>query len=112
MSGAPRGPRKVRKQRLFARELKSMMYAFGDVEEPLPESVTLLEDIVKDYLIDTCYKAAASSGNRAKIKVDDFKFALRKDSRKLGRVEELLRMQKVIADARRQYRFDEKEDIV
>jgi transcription initiation factor TFIID subunit 13 len=35
--------------------------------------------------------------------VDDFKVALRHDSRKLGRVEELLYYQKVIAEARRQF---------
>jgi transcription initiation factor TFIID subunit 13 len=50
----------------------------------------------------------ASQARRNKIKVDDFKFALRHDPRKLGRVEELLVMSKVIADARKQ--FDDKPE--
>lgn len=51
----------------------------------------------------------ASQARRNKIKVDDFKFALRRDSKKLGRVEELLVMAKVIADARKQ--FDDKQEV-
>jgi len=51
----------------------------------------------------------ASQARRNKIKVDDFKFALRRDPKKLGRVEELLVMAKVIADARKQ--FDDKQDV-
>ena len=42
-----------------------------------------------------------------RVKVDDFKFALRKDTKKLGRVEELMALQKEITDARKL--FDEKQ---
>lgn len=54
-----------------------------------------------------CHEAArlATHAKRNKIKVDDFKFALRRDPLKLGRVEELLAMSKEISDARKQ--FDE-----
>lgn len=86
------------------------MYAFGDSPAPLPESVEVLDEIVSEYIVDMCHSAArmASSARRNKIKVDDFKFALRRDARKLGRVEELLVMSKVIADARKQ--FDDKPE--
>lgn len=43
----------------------------------------------------------ARTANRAKIKVEDFKFAVRNDPKKLGRIEELLVLQKVIQDAKR-----------
>jgi transcription initiation factor TFIID subunit 13 len=43
----------------------------------------------------------ARTSGRAKIKVDDFKFAVRNDPKKLGRIEELLQLQKVIQDAKR-----------
>lgn len=58
--------------------------------------------------MDMCHDAArsAAQARRNKIKVDDFKYALRKDKRKLGRVEELLVMSKVIAEARRQFEGD------
>jgi len=50
-----------------------------------------------------CIEAARIAAPRHKLKVDDFKIALRNDPRKLGRVEELLYLQKVIADARKQF---------
>jgi len=48
-------------------------------------------------------EAARIAAPRHKLKVDDFKVALRNDARKLGRVEELLYYQKVIAEARKQF---------
>jgi transcription initiation factor TFIID subunit 13 len=45
----------------------------------------------------------AKSANRQKIKVDDFKFAIRKDKIKLGRVEELLYLQKEITEAKKMF---------
>ncbi|KAL7273690.1 Transcription initiation factor TFIID subunit 13 [Rhizina undulata] len=106
-----RRPRQ-RRQQLFVKELRSLMYAFGDDPEPLPESVSVLDEIVTEYIVDMCHDAArmALQARRNKIKVDDFKFALRRDPKKLGRVEELLVMSKVIAEARKQ--FDDKQDVV
>lgn len=55
-----------------------------------------------------CHDAAkvATHAKRNKIKVDDFKFALRRDPKKLGRVEELLSMNKFIHDVRKQIKDD------
>ncbi|KAF8474995.1 transcription initiation factor IID, 18kDa subunit [Kalaharituber pfeilii] len=96
---------RARRQHLFARELRSLMYGCGDDPNPLNESVELLDDLVTEYIIDMCHEAAkmATHARRNKIKVDDFKFALRRDPKKLGRVEELLLMSKVIAEARKQF---------
>lgn len=84
------------------------MYGIGDDPNPLQESVELLDDLVTEYIVDMCHEAAkmATHARRNKIKVDDFKFALRRDPKKLGRVEELLLMSKVIADARKQFNDD------
>jgi transcription initiation factor TFIID subunit 13 len=96
--------------RPLTRPVRTLMYAYGDDPDPLPESVQVLDEIVTEYIVDMCHDAArmASQARRNKIKVDDFKFALRHDPRKLGRVEELLVMSKVIADARKQ--FDDKPE--
>ncbi|KAF3907343.1 hypothetical protein ABW20_dc0109739 [Dactylellina cionopaga] len=131
--GTRRGPRPQRRQPFFSKDLKVIMYAFGDDFQPFTESVNTLDEIVTEYvsplaplnlyavltfnsligrlldryIIEMCHEAAksASHARRNKIKVDDFKFALRRDPSKLGRVEELLAMTKVIQDARKQ--FDE-----
>lgn len=86
--------------------VKSMMYAFGD-EDPSMESVSVMEDILHDYITSLCVEAARCAGPR-KVRVDDFKFALRRDPKKLGRVEELLNLQKEIAQAKKL--FDDKEE--
>lgn len=97
--------RRRRKTRLFTGDVKALLYAFGDVEEPNYETVNVLEDVLINYLIDTCHDAAAfaKTTHRQKIKVDDFKFALRKDPMKHGRIQELLALQKIITDAKKQF---------
>lgn len=97
--------RKRKRANLFSNDLKSLMYAFGDVPNPHPESVAVLEDILQDYIVSICHEAyrMAVAANRQKIKVDDFKFAIRNDPKKLGRVDELLHLQREIAEARKTF---------
>ncbi|ODQ61139.1 hypothetical protein WICANDRAFT_17083, partial [Wickerhamomyces anomalus NRRL Y-366-8] len=97
--------RKRKKTKFFTNDVRSLLYAFGDVANPLPETVSTLEDILISYVIDTCHEASAyaKTTRRQKIKVEDFKFVLRRDPVKHGRVGELLSLQKVIADARKQF---------
>ncbi|KAM0747953.1 TFIID-18kDa-domain-containing protein [Meredithblackwellia eburnea MCA 4105] len=97
---AQRGTRKILKKGLFAKDLQSMMYGFGDDVYPAQDSITMMEELLIDHITDVCLQAQRVSTNRGKIKVDDFKFALRHDPKKLARVDELLFMQEVIARAR------------
>jgi len=102
-----------RRQRgpLFTNDLKALLYAFGDVETPYIESVGVLEDILQEYIFVICQEASrmARAAGRQKIKVDDFKFALRNDPRKLGRVERLLVLQKEFDAARKEYDYSRLE---
>lgn len=50
---------------------------------------------------------SASYSRRNKVKVDDFKFILRHDSQKLGRVTELLNMDRDIKIKRKAFVVDE-----
>ncbi|KAI9817654.1 MAG: Transcription initiation factor TFIID subunit 13 [Phylliscum demangeonii] len=94
----------------FTKELKLLMYAYGDDREPLEETVKILDELVTDFIIEMCHEAAVSAtlARRQKIKVDDFRFALRTDAVKLGRVQELLHMDKVLKDWRKL--FNENDD--
>lgn len=47
------------------------------------------------------------SDSRGKVRIDDFKYILRKDKKKIGRIEELLYMSEDIRRAKQL--FDEKE---
>lgn len=104
-------PPHVKKTRtLFDRpQVEAFLLAFGDNDYPLPETVRVLDEIVTDYIIETCHEAAAVAhhARRAKIKLDDFKFMLRRDTGKLGRVSEMLETDKELKRKRKAFDTDE-----
>lgn len=98
-----------------------MMYGFGDSARPANDTINMMEELLIEHITDVvrpfsvrlapmatesgrltkqCIQAHRISTNRGKIKVDDFKFALRKDSKKLARIDELLFMKEDIDRAR------------
>lgn len=89
--------------------VESFLIAYGDDVSPLPSTIRVLDEIVTDYIIETCHEAAAVAhhARRQKIKLDDFKFMLRKDATKLGRVSEMLEMQKELIRKRKAFDTDE-----
>lgn len=91
---------------LTIKTVASMMYAFGDTDSTT-ESIAVMEDILTDFITELCLGASRAAGQRQKVRVDDFKFVLRNDPKKLGRVEELLNLQKEIQKAKKL--FDEEE---
>ncbi|AET41445.1 Taf13p Ecym_8158 [Eremothecium cymbalariae DBVPG len=97
--------RKLKKTNLFSKDIASLLYAYGDSPQPLPETVQCVDELVVGYLTDICTSAykCAQTVHRTKIKVEDFRFVLRNDAVKLGRAEELIAINKVIVDARKQF---------
>ena len=89
--------------------MEAFLLAFGDNDYPLPETLRLLDEIITDYIIETCHEAAsvAHHARRAKIKLDDFKFMLRRDTGKLGRVSEMLETDKELKRKRKAFDTDE-----
>ncbi|KAF4314490.1 putative transcription initiation factor TFIId subunit 13 protein [Botryosphaeria dothidea] len=124
----PRMRMRQKGQQFDTRDLEAYLIAFGDDRNPLPETVRVLDEIITEYasscsnpvgylaetasfIIETCHEAAlcASYSRRAKIKVDDFKFILRKDPVKLGRVTELLNKEKEIKSQRKVFAVDDEQ---
>lgn len=101
------GRRKTVRKGMFSRDLKLLMYGFGDVANPAADSIAVMDDLVIDYITEMCQKASGVAENRGKVRVEDFKFVLRKDAKKLARVEELLYMSEDIRRAKQL--FEEKE---
>ncbi|KAF8682279.1 AAA protein [Rhizoctonia solani] len=93
----------------FTKDLRPMMYAFGDHSNPAPDTVTVMEEILMDYMIDVCTTAMKKT-KRTNIQIDGLREALSHpaDVKKLARMEELLFMQEDIKRARAQ--FSEKDD--
>ncbi|CAF0960091.1 unnamed protein product [Rotaria magnacalcarata] len=104
-SGGTSGDNHARK-RLFSKELRNMMYGFGDDPQPYAESVELLEDLVVQYITDMTLKATEIGSNKqGRMVVNDILYLLRHDPRKYARVKELLSMNEELKRARKA--FDE-----
>ncbi|TCD71878.1 hypothetical protein EIP91_000010 [Steccherinum ochraceum] len=106
--GAGSTSRSFRKQAshrgLFTRELRNLMYGFGDDRNPSNDSVNVLEEILVEYIVDVCQTALAP-GKKARLSIEDLRRALSRpaDAKKLARMEELLFMQEDIKRARAQF---------
>jgi transcription initiation factor TFIID subunit 13 len=89
--------------------VEAFLLAFGDNDYPLSETVRVLDELITDYIIETCHEAAsvAHHARRAKIKLDDFKFMLRRDTGKLGRVSDMLETDKELKRKRKAFDTDE-----
>ncbi|KAF7507131.1 hypothetical protein GJ744_010944 [Endocarpon pusillum] len=97
----------------FPEDLKQLLHAFGalpgsppdQVPEPYPETLRVLDEIVTDFIIEICHTAVAvaSYSGRQKLKVDDFRFVMRKDPIKLGRMQQMYMTGKDISKDRKAF---------
>ncbi|KAF3429519.1 hypothetical protein E2986_01862 [Frieseomelitta varia] len=99
------------RKRLFSKELRCMMYGFGDDQNPYTESVDLLEDLVIEFITEMTHRAM-EIGRTGRVQVEDVVFLgqqqylfVRKDPRKYARVKDLLTMNEELKKARKA--FDE-----
>jgi len=92
------------RKRLFSKELRCMMYGFGDDQNPYTETVDLLEDLVLEFITDMTQKAV-DVGRSGRVQVDDIMYLVRRDKRKCKRAKELLNMNEELKKARKA--FDE-----
>lgn len=88
--------------KIYGKELRCMMYGFGDDINPYTESVELLEDLAFKYINETTRKAI-EVGRTGKITVEDIMYLIRKDKRKCARVKELLLMNEELKKSRKAF---------
>ncbi|ODV93882.1 hypothetical protein PACTADRAFT_23700, partial [Pachysolen tannophilus NRRL Y-2460] len=111
-----------KQSKVFTNELSSLLFAHGDVNHSDPQTIAVLEDILINYLVDICTKTLEYTNKHPsnvsksskysqggsnlpthnRVKVEDLLFVLRNDPLKLSRANELLKLQKIIVDARKQ----------
>ncbi|KAF8155712.1 transcription initiation factor IID, 18kD subunit-domain-containing protein [Crassisporium funariophilum] len=89
---------------LFTKELKNLMYGFGDDRNPANDTVNVMEEILVEYITDIC-QAASGPSKKSRLSIDDLRRVLARpaDAKKLARMEELLFMQEDIKRARAQF---------
>lgn len=91
--------------------MAQLLYAHGDIKNPMPETVRVLDEILTDFMQSIAFEAnrAANYSGRQKIKYEDFEFAFRKNPSFLGKVQEVFEKQKEIKKAREILRDGEDE---
>ena len=92
------------RRRIFSKELRCMLYGYGDDRNPYTETVDFLDDIVIQFIIDMTHKAM-EIGRPGRVQVEDIIFLVRKHPRMYARVRELLTMNEELKKARKA--FDE-----
>ena len=82
--------------------MAQLLYAHGDVKNPLPETVRVLDEVLTDFMQSIAFESARAAhySGRQKIKYEDFEFAFRKNPAFLGKVQEVFEKQKEIKKAR------------
>lgn len=93
-----------KRKRIFSKELRCMMYGFGDDQNPYTESVDMLEDLVIGYITEVICKAM-DVGKSGRVQVEDIMYLVRTDPKKFARVKDLLSMNEELKKARKA--FDE-----
>jgi transcription initiation factor TFIID subunit 13 len=93
--------------------VSALLYAHGDVKQPLPETVRVLDEMVTEFIQGVAFEAtrAANYSGRQKVKYEDFEFAFRKNSIFLGKVKETFD-KKVEIEKARQILKDTEDDIM
>lgn len=93
-----------KKKHYFCKELRCMMYGFGDDKVPYTESVELLEESVVEFIKNFTLRAM-EIGKNGKVQLEDVWYLIRRDAKKYARVKDLLTMNEELRKARKA--FDE-----
>jgi len=83
--------KEIKRKRQYTNEVQSMMFTFGDVRNGNIETLELVEDIVRQHIIELTRQAALLAQKRAvRIGLEHLIFQIRRDVPKLNRVLEFL----------------------
>jgi transcription initiation factor TFIID subunit 13 len=84
---------------VFPKEIKALMYGFGDQSNPVQESIEVMDELLEWFIVDLCQNAQNKSTTN-KLKTTDFLLALEGDAKKSARAHELLALDKELKQAR------------
>lgn len=92
------------RRRMFSKEIRCLLFGYGDDPNPYTESVDFLEELVLQFITDMTRKAM-EIGRPGRVQVEDMIFMVRKHPKMYARVKELLTMNEELKKARKA--FDE-----
>uniref|UniRef100_A0A914YSH0 Transcription initiation factor TFIID subunit 13 n=2 Tax=Panagrolaimus TaxID=55784 RepID=A0A914YSH0_9BILA len=86
----------------FRRELRTMLYAFGDVKNPHEATLDLLYSIMVEYITSVA-KIGQSLEPRKKLTLQAIHYMTQRDIRKFDRIRELLTMHEELKKAKKDF---------
>ncbi|KAM7182694.1 transcription initiation factor IID [Rhypophila sp. PSN 637] len=109
MEPRARAGKNVGKMNFSHTELAQMLYGHGDVAQPLPETVRVLDEIATDFIQGISFEAtrAAHHAGRQKVKFEDFEFAMRRNPAYMGKIQEVFEKKKEIENARKNFSIED-----
>lgn len=93
----------------FLKEIRLMMYGYGDVSAPRHDTAEALHGYVLDYLSILLTNTHNMAQVKGKTKTEDLLYCLRRDRRKYSRVRQLLITNEELKMARKAFEFKEYE---
>lgn len=104
-------PRNMREKKRVSliKDLRLMMYGFGDAKNPRKDTTVLLHEYLIGYLKNLLIKTQNMAKLKGKTKTDDLLYILKKDRRKYMRVKDLLATNEELKNARKAFDFEEYE---
>jgi len=70
-----RGRKNANFKGLFTKELKNLMYGFGDDRNPAADTVNVMEEILVEFIVDVC-QTAGGPQRRTRLSIEDLRRAL------------------------------------
>ncbi|KAL1922357.1 uncharacterized protein VTP21DRAFT_9896 [Calcarisporiella thermophila] len=98
----------------YQTEIQQMMFVFGEVADPLPETTQLVEDIVRSQVIEIIIQAATIVQRRGSryMNAEDLIFLIRHDRAKVNRLRQFLSWKEVRKNAKDAGGGDAVEDML
>ncbi|ETW84017.1 hypothetical protein HETIRDRAFT_457979 [Heterobasidion irregulare TC 32-1] len=77
-----------RKEYKYQQEISQMMFVFGEIQDPLTETVNLVEDIIRSQLVELIVQARVQANRRGAryLSAEDLIFLIRHDRAKVNRL--------------------------
>lgn len=94
----------------FLKEIRLMMYGFGDVNSPRIDTAEVLHNYLIDYLGVLLAKTHSMAKIKGKTKTEDLMYFLKRDRRKYSRVRNLLAMNEDLIAERKIFKTKEYEE--
>lgn len=93
----------------FYKDVRSMMYGFGDVSSPRMDTVETVHNYLMDYLNVLLTKVHSMAKIKGKTKTEDLLYFLKRDRKKYTRVKNLLLMNEELKASRKIFECKEYE---